>query len=205
LKPQVPDEQLIREDLAGNQRAFDEIVARYKGRLFQWTLKFIGDPQRAEERTQETFIRVVRHLRSFDPERSFRTWIYRIAVNLAKNELRDRSRRPRALSLDRREDGQGSWMGYEPRASRLSEPDVQAEREEFRRAVLSALQAMPPKFREVLLLREVEGMSYEEIAQVLRRPLGTVRSRVNRARSRFRKQLEPYLRSGREVGSTDEV
>jgi len=191
LKAKVPDELIVREYISGNHKAFDDIVSRYKTRLFHWILKFIGEPGRAEELTQECFLRVYRHIHEFDMNRSFQTWIYRIAVNLAKNELRDRNRRPESrIVVSFLQSEQAEGPAIDTPAPATSRPDICAEEDELVRRVQKAMQLMPMKFKEVLLLRELEEMSYDDIASVLQRPIGTVRSRVNRAREWLGKFIE---------------
>jgi RNA polymerase sigma-70 factor (ECF subfamily) len=189
---QLRDEDLIIQVQHGNRRAFDEIVARYKGRLYSFILRMVKDPDLAEELTQETLIRVFLHAEKYREIAKFSTWVFTIATNLVRNKMRQRSRRPRFLSLDPAPDDDD--MPLDP-ADPAADPSRQVEGAELGRLIADATSRIPEKYRVPFLLREIEQLSYEEIQQVTGLKLGTVRSRINRARTRFRQNIKPMLRN----------
>lgn len=189
---EIRDEDLIVLVQNGNRRAFDEIVARYKGRLFSFILRMVKDPDLAEELTQETLIRVFVHAGKYREIAKFSTWVFTIATNLVRNKMRQRSRRPHLVSLNPApEEGE---MPVDP-PDQVADASAAVEREELGRLIQQATSQIPEKYRIPFLLREVEQLSYEEIQQVTGLKLGTVRSRINRARNRFRQLIKPMLRN----------
>lgn len=183
---------LIEAHLAGDPRAYGQIVARYQVRLLNFVYRMIGDRERAEDLVQEAFLRVHRHLERFDRSRKFSTWVYTIASNLAKNELRNRSRSP-FISFEQahpRDESSARPVEFEDRANR---PDDLYERRQLRRLVDETVSRLTPHHREVFVLRELEGKSYEEIADIMHCNLGTVKSRLNRARQSFAELIQPSL------------
>jgi RNA polymerase sigma-70 factor (ECF subfamily) len=184
--------QLVAAHLAGDDRAFQELVLRYRARLVGFVGRMIGDRERAEDLVQEAFIRVHRHLHRFDPTRKFSTWIYAIASNLARNELRNRSRSPLVY-------GESLRLGadVDPRplqfADQRTRPDEMYANRHLREMVDRTVAGLAPHHREVFVLRELEGRSYEEIASLTRCNLGTVKSRLNRARHSFAERIAPLL------------
>jgi len=188
----LDDGALVSEYLAGQTRAFDALVNRYQTRLINFIYRTVGDRERAEDLVQEAFIRVHRHLARFDQSKKFSTWIYTIASNLAKNELRNRSRNPLVLF-------QTMTSGWEDEERPLEfednsyRPDDLFRKRHIRSLVESTVAQLPKHHREVFILRELEGRSYEEIAEITRCNLGTVKSRLNRARSSFAEIIEPAL------------
>ncbi|MCE2941279.1 MAG: sigma-70 family RNA polymerase sigma factor [Gemmatimonadota bacterium] len=189
----LDDATLVRRYLAGTERAFAVLVTRYQSRLLNFIARTIGDRDRAEDLVQEAFIRVARHLHRFDDTKKFSTWIYTIASNLAKNELRNRARSPlvlfQALTGGRDAD-EDRPLEFEDKSDT---PDVQLERREMRAVVDAAVSRLPKHHREVFVLRELEGRPYEEIAEITRTNLGTVKSRLNRARASFAGLVGPVL------------
>jgi len=189
----LDDGVLVSEYLLGQTRAFDALVDRYQGRLLNFIYRTVGDRERAEDLVQEVFIRVHRHLARFDRSKKFSTWIYTIASNLAKNELRNRSRNPIVLF-------QTMTSGWEDEERPLefedtqSRPDDLFRKRHVRTLVEQTVAQLPQHHREVFVLRELEGRSYEEIAEITHCNLGTVKSRLNRARSSFAEIIEPALR-----------
>jgi len=184
---------LIEAHLAGDPRAFGEIVARYQVRLLNFVYRMIGDRERAEDLVQEAFLRVYRHLDRFDRSRKFSTWVYTIASNLAKNELRNRSRSP-LITLEQvrpRDEEDPRPVDFEDPASR---PDDLYERRQLKQLVDDTVSRLNNHHREVFVLRELEGKSYEEIADIVHCNLGTVKSRLNRARQSFAELIQPYLK-----------
>ena len=189
---EIRDEDLIVQVQNGNRKAFDEIVARYKGRLFSFILRMVKDPDLAEELTQETLIRVFVHAAKYREIATFSTWVFTIATNLVRNKMRQRSRRPKLIRLNPApEEGE---MPVDP-ADQVADSSTGIEREELGRLIQEATSQIPEKYRIPFLLREVDQLSYEEIQQVTGLKLGTVRSRINRARNRFRQLIKPMLRN----------
>ena len=188
----VRDEDLIVQVQNGQRRAFDELVSRYKGRLFSFILRMVKDPVLAEELTQETLIRVYLHADKYREIARFSTWVFTIATNLVRNKMRQRSRRPLLVSLNPApEDDE---MPVDPADTR-ADPSEGIHREELAELMAEATSRIPEKYRVPFLLREVEQLSYEEIQKVTGLKLGTVRSRINRARNRFRQAIKPLLRN----------
>lgn len=183
---------LIEAHLAGDSRAFGEIVRRYQPRLLGFVTRMIRDRERAEDLVQEAFIRAYRHLHRFDRTRKFSTWMYTIASNLAKNELRNRLRSPvvlfQALSANRDDDPRP--LEFEDNSTR---PDRMYRNRHLRHAVDASVARLSPVHRTVFVMRELEGRSYEEIAEATSTQLGTVKSRLNRARAHFAELIEPLI------------
>jgi len=190
--PELRDEELIARVQEGQRRAFDEIVSRYKGRLYSFVLRLVKDPTEAEDLTQETLIRVYIHADKYREIARFSTWVFTIATNLVRNRMRRRSRRPRLLSLNPAPDEDDVLLDPpDPTA----DPSRKIEGEELSELINLATSKIPEKYRVPFLLREVNQLSYEEIQQVTGLKLGTVRSRINRARNRFRQLIKPLLRN----------
>lgn len=186
------DEDLIVLVQQDNRRAFDEIVQRYKGRLYSFTLRMVKDPTLAEEMTQETLIRVYMHADKYREIAKFSTWIFTIATNLVRNKMRQKSRMPRFLSLNPVPDEEEKPVDPpDPHA----DPSAAVERQELGALIAEATAQIPEKYRIPFLLREVDQLTYEEIQQVTGLKLGTVRSRINRARNRFRQNIKPLLKN----------
>jgi RNA polymerase sigma-70 factor (ECF subfamily) len=183
---------LVGAYLGGDSRAFDQLFSRYSGRLLNFIHRIIGDRDRAEDLVQEAFIRVHRHLPRFDQTRQFSTWIYTIASNLAKNELRNRSRSPllhAQLTGTATEEGRPG-VQIEDWTTR---PDEVYRRRYLSDSIKRCVRGLSEPHREVFVMRELEGRSYEEIAELTETNLGTVKSRLNRARQSFAAAIEPYL------------
>ncbi|HEX2718705.1 MAG TPA: sigma-70 family RNA polymerase sigma factor [Gemmatimonadaceae bacterium] len=188
----LDDAGVVTAFLGGEERAFQELVERYQTRLLNFVYRTIGDREKAEDLVQEVFIRVYRHLHRFDRSKKFSTWIYTIASNLAKNELRNRSRNPLVLFQTIRKSWQDDDrpLQFEDTTSR---PDDLYRKRHLRELVEESVAKLPAHHREVFVLRELEGKSYEEIAEITSCNLGTVKSRLNRARSAFAEIIEPAL------------
>ena len=186
------DSTVVAAYLAGSVRAFNELVERYQRRLLNFVYRTIGDRERAEDLVQEVFIRVHRHLRRFDQSKKFSTWIYTIASNLAKNELRNRSRSPLVLfqTIKKNWEADHRPLQFEDRHQR---PDDLFRKRHLRELVQWAVRQLPNHHRTVFVLRELEGKTYEEIAEITGCNLGTVKSRLNRARNRFAQLIAPAL------------
>jgi RNA polymerase sigma-70 factor (ECF subfamily) len=190
---ELEDGALVNGYLAGETRAFDALVERYQTRLLNFVYRIVSDRERAEDLVQEVFIRVHRHLGRFDRSKKFSTWIYTIASNLAKNELRNRARNPLVLftSLTKGWDDEERPLEFEDPNAR---PDDQFRKRHVKELVDQSVAQLPVHHREVFVLRELEGRSYEEIAEITHCNLGTVKSRLNRARNSFAEIIEPALR-----------
>ena len=193
LLRQLDDASVVAAYLDGRAEAFQELVERYQKRLLNFVYRTIGDRERAEDLVQEVFIRVHRHLHRFDQTKKFSTWIYTIASNLAKNELRNRSRNPLVLfqTISKR-DGESDQrpLQFEDLHSR---PDDLFHKRHLRELVEEAVAQLPEHHRIVFVLRELEGKTYEEIAEITDCNLGTVKSRLNRARNRFAQIIAPLV------------
>jgi len=189
----LDDAEVVGVFLEGDERAFQELVERYQARLLNFVYRTIGDREKAEDLVQEVFIRVYRHLGRFDRTKKFSTWAYTIASNLAKNELRNRSRNPLVLfqAIKRNWEDEERPLQFEDPASR---PDDLYRKRHLRSLVEASVARLPEHHRQVFVLRELEGKSYEEIAEITSCNLGTVKSRLNRARTSFADIIAPALR-----------
>ena len=188
----LDDSAVVAAFLGGDERAFQELVERYQNRLLNFIYRTIGDRERAEDLVQEVFIRVYRHLHRFDTSKKFSTWAYTIASNLAKNELRNRSRNPLVLfqTITKNWQDEDRPLQFEDSTTR---PDDLYRKRHLRQLVERATAQLPEHHREVFVLRELEGKSYEEIAEITSCNLGTVKSRLNRARNSFAEIIAPWL------------
>ena len=186
------DSAVVAAHLGGEPQAFDELVERYQRRLLNFVYRTIGDRERGEDLVQEVFVRVHRHLARFDQTKKFSTWIYTIASNLAKNELRNRSRNPLVLfqTFKRNWEADHRPLQFEDPQNK---PDDLYRQRHLRELVDWSVAQLPEHHRVVFVLRELEGKSYEEIADITGCNLGTVKSRLNRARNRFAQLIEPRL------------
>jgi len=188
----LTDSEVVAEHLDGDSYAFEELVDRYQRRLLNFVYRTIGDRERGEDLVQEVFIRVHRHLHRFDQTKKFSTWIYTIASNLAKNELRNRSRNPLVLFQTIKKNWEADHRPLQFEDHRLR-PDDLFRKRHLRELVQWTVSQLPEHHRVVFVLRELEGKTYEEIAEVTNCNLGTVKSRLNRARNRFAQVIAPLL------------
>ncbi|HWK88399.1 MAG TPA: sigma-70 family RNA polymerase sigma factor [Longimicrobium sp.] len=188
----LDDSAVVAAFLDGEKRAFGELVERYQNRLLNFVYRTTGDRERAEDLVQETFIRVYRHLHRFDQSKKFSTWVYTIASNLAKNELRNRSRNPLVLfqTLLKNREADARPLEWEDNTYR---PDDLFRKRHLKSQVDAAVEQLPEHHRTVFILREMEGKTYEEISEITRTNLGTVKSRLNRARNNFAALIAPLL------------
>lgn len=188
------DEVLIERTLAGDTRAFDLLVLKYQRRIQRLIARMVRSTDMVEDIAQETFIRAYRALHQFRGDAQFYTWLYRIAVNTAKRALLDLKHDPlqmhSALQSEGAED-ETFRPGNEPIAEETPESLLAAR--EIAVAVDAALQALPEDLRQAVTLREIEGLSYEDIAAVMGCPIGTVRSRIFRARDAISAKVRPLL------------
>jgi RNA polymerase sigma-70 factor (ECF subfamily) len=184
------DQQLVERVQAGDKAAFDLLVRKYQHRVLKLVSRFVSDAAEAEDVAQEAFLKAYRALASFRGDSAFYTWLYRIAINTAKNALVSNRRRPVDFDLDLQDPEQ-----YD-RHARLKEGDTPEGvllTEEIRNVVEKAMEQLPEDLRTAIVLRELEGLSYEEIAEAMDCPVGTVRSRIFRAREAIDKKLKPLL------------
>ena len=188
----LDDSAVVTAFLGGEERAFQELVERYQTRLLNFVYRTIGDREKAEDLVQEVFIRVHRHLHRFDRSKKFSTWIYTIASNLAKNELRNRSRNPLVLFQTIKKNWQDEERPLQFEDSN-SRPDDMYRKRHLRELVEESVERLPEHPKQVFILRELEGKSYEEIAEITSCNLGTVKSRLNRARNSFAEIIAPAL------------
>jgi RNA polymerase sigma-70 factor (ECF subfamily) len=188
----LSDEDLMARVAEDDERAFPELVRRFQGRVTNLVSRILNDRECADDLAQEVFVRVFVHRRNYRRGSKFSTWLFTIAANLAKNEIRRRVRKRNWFSLDALQEM------VNDSAIQLADPtegrESRMEREQLRDTVGRAIAAVPEKYRLSLVLRDIEGLSYEEIAQVLGIPGGTVRSRINRARGMLKRKLQPLLR-----------
>ena len=189
---ELDDGQVVMRHLAGEPQAFGALVDRYQTRLLNFVNRTIGDRERAEDLVQEVFIRVFRHLHRFDQTKKFSTWIYTIASNLAKNELRNRSRNPLVLFQTIKKNWEADHRPLEWEDTQYK-PDDLFRKRHLREKVEQAVAQLPEHHRIVFVLRELEGKTYEEIAEITGCNLGTVKSRLNRARNSFAQLIGPIL------------
>jgi len=190
MTSEVSDAKLVEQVQRGDTSAFDLLVRKYQHKVLKLVSRFVSDQAEAEDVAQEAFIKAYRALPSFRGESAFYTWLYRIAINTAKNALVSNRRRPVDFDLDLQDPEQ-----YE-RQARLKEGDTPEGlllTEEIRQTVQAAMAELPEDLRTAIMLRELEGLSYEEIAERMSCPVGTVRSRIFRAREAIDKKLKPLL------------
>lgn len=188
----MEDGEVVVAFLSGEERAFRELVNRYQTRLLNFLYRMIGDREKAEDLVQEVFIRVYRHLHGFDRTRKFSTWIYAIAANLAKNEMRNRSRDPLGLLGGMRTIWQGKERPLELEDT-SSRPDDLFRKRQLCTLVEEATAQLSAHHRQVFVLRDLEGKSYEEIAEIIGTKVGTVKSRLSRARQSFADVIKPWV------------
>lgn len=184
------DQQLVERVQKGDKRAFDLLVRKYQHRVLKLVGRFVNDAAEAEDVAQEAFLKAYRALPAFRGDSAFYTWLYRIAINTAKNTLVSNRRRPVDFDLDLQDPEQHD------RQARLKEGDTPEGvllTDEIRGVVEEALEQLPEDLRRAIVLRELEGLSYEEIAEAMDCPVGTVRSRIFRAREAIDKKLKPLL------------
>jgi RNA polymerase sigma-70 factor (ECF subfamily) len=179
----MDDAVLIRRAQAGDAEAFGRLVERHMRRAYYAALSLVGSREDALDLSQEAFVRAFRARKALDPERPFYAWLYQILRRLCFNFLRDRRTRASRLGAA------GGWLA-EDAASRIPDPEQALQREEDRRRVASAIEALPEREREVLALKEFEGLTYREIGDLVGIPIGTVMSRLYSARRRLAEALE---------------
>ncbi len=184
------DKELVERAKRGDRRAFDLLVLKYQQKVANLVSRYVRDPSETLDVTQEVFIKAYRALKNFRGESAFYTWLYRIAINTSKNFLVSQGRRPPGDDVDAETAEQ---LDAGTRLKEYATPESEALTEEIAQTVKRALEALPDDLRTAITLRELEGLSYEEIAEAMDCPIGTVRSRIFRAREAIDKQLRPLL------------
>lgn len=189
LAPDV-DQQLVERVQRGDKRAFDLLVIKYQHKVLAVISRFVRDHAEAQDVAQEAFIKAYRALPNFRGESAFYTWIYRIAINTAKNYLVARNRRPPTtdVEIDDAEFFDGNSGMHE-----MNTPEHNILTDELQKVIESAFADLPVDLRTAVTLRELDGLSYEEIAEVMECPVGTVRSRIFRAREAIDKRIKPLI------------
>ena len=190
---QASDNQLVSRVQKGDRRAFDLLVLKYQHRILSLVGRFISDYAEAAEAqdvTQEAFIKAYKALPSFRGDSAFYTWMYRIAVNTAKNHLISRGRKTPTQDIDLDD---AEFFTGEAAMKETDTPDGLLQRDQLRDVVFDAIEQLPDELRRAVTLRELEGMSYEEIAEAMECPIGTVRSRIFRAREAIDKKMQPLM------------
>ena len=185
------DQRLVESAQRGDKRAFELLVEKYQRKLARLLSRFVRDPGELEDVTQEAFIKAYRALPSFRGDSAFYTWLYRIGVNTAKNYLMAMGRRAPTSTEVVAEDAEGYAEGELLRD--INTPESLLLSKEIAGTVNAAIEALPEELRSAIQLRELEGMSYEDIAKLMECPIGTVRSRIFRAREAIAERLKPLL------------
>ena len=190
------DQELVERAQRGDKRAFELLVLKYQRKLARLLSRMVRDPAEIEDITQESFIKAYRALPQFRGESAFYTWLYRIAVNTAKNYLVARGRRAPTTTEFNAEEAEGFEDAGLLRD--IDTPDAVLQTKQIAAAVNKAVEALPEELRTAITLREIEGLSYEEIAQMMDCPIGTVRSRIFRAREAIAEKIRPMLGTGKD-------
>lgn len=189
LAPDV-DQQLVERVQKGDKKAFDLLVLKYQHKVLAVVGRFVRDHSEAQDVAQEAFIKAYRALPNFRGDSAFYTWIYRIAINTAKNYLVARNRRPPASDVD--VDDAEYYSGNEA-IHEMNTPERNLLRDELQATIERAFAELPPDLRTAVTLREIDGLSYEEISEVMECPVGTVRSRIFRAREAIDRKIKPLV------------
>ena len=185
------DRQLVARAQAGDKRAFELLVEKYQRKLARLLSRFIRDPAEVEDVTQEAFIKAYRALPAFRGDSAFYTWLYRIGINTAKNYLMALGRRAPTSTEVEAEEAEGFEEGEQLRD--INTPESVLLSSEIAATVNATIEQLPEELRKAIQMREIEGMSYEDIAQAMDCPIGTVRSRIFRAREAIAEKLRPLL------------
>ena len=191
LAPEVDvDQQLVERVQKGDKRAFDLLVLKYQHKIFAVISRFIRDHAEVQDVAQDAFIKAYRALPNFRGESAFYTWMYRIAINTAKNYLVARNRRPPASDLDVED---AEFYAGNDAMHEMNTPERNLLRDELQAVIDQAFRELPEDLRMAVTLREIDGLSYEEIADAMACPIGTVRSRIFRAREAIDKKIQPLI------------
>lgn len=188
------DQQLVERAQQGDRHAFDLLVLKYQQKIVNLVMRYVRDPTEALDVAQEAFVKAYRALPGFRGDSAFYTWLYRIAINTSKNYLVTLQRKPPEYELDA-QDADLSERNYHLRDEET--PEGIAMQEQLRQIVEQSIAGLPEELRTAILLREIEGMSYEEIAAAMDCPVGTVRSRIFRAREAIDDAIQPLMESAR--------
>ena len=192
MSEQQLDEQLVARAQAGDNRAFDLLVRKYQSRIIQLCNRLVGDADSMDV-AQEAFIKAFRALKGFRGQSAFYTWLYRIAINTSKNHLVARKRRPSYQDIDVQD---AELFGHTEHLSDVDTPEAELLSDEIRQKVGEVIAGLPADLRQAITLRELEGLSYEEIAEAMDCPIGTVRSRIFRARAAVDEVVAPLMQQG---------
>jgi RNA polymerase sigma factor RpoE len=185
------DQRLVERAQGGERQAFDQLVAKYQRKLLRLLSRFIRDPAEVEDVAQEAFIKAYRALSAFRGESAFYTWLYRIGINTAKNYLVAQGRRAPTVTEFDAEEAQGFEDGSQLRD--IDTPESLLLSKQIGSTINDAMESLPEELRTAITLREIDGLSYEEIATMMQCPIGTVRSRIFRAREAVANKLRPLL------------
>ena len=191
MSSEPTDKKLVKRVQKGDKGAFDLLVLKYQHKIVNLVMRYVRDPEQALDITQEAFIKAYRALPRFRGDSAFYTWLYRIAVNTAKNYLAAQRRRPMDIELDMQDPDQ---YGLHAKLKETDTPEAIALSQEMQDTLERAIEALPDDLRTAIILRELDGMSYEEIAQTMDCPVGTVRSRIFRARDAIGKKVGILVR-----------
>jgi RNA polymerase sigma-70 factor (ECF subfamily) len=189
---QLSDNELVELVLKGNKHAFDLLVEKYQFRLHKLVSRYISDQSEALDVTQESFIKAYNALNHFRGDSSFYTWLYRIAINSAKNYLASQNKRAMEANVELIDIDQTLLKNE---IKEFISPDKIIQSDEIEHVIFSAIDHLPKELKVAITLRELEGLSYEEIAGVMSCPIGTVRSRIYRARAAIERKIRPILRN----------
>ena len=184
------DRELVKRVQAGDKQAFDVLVLKYQHKLVKLISRYVHDHAEALDVSQEAFIKAYRAIPNFRGDSSFYTWLYRIGINTAKNHLVSHGRRPPDSDIDAQD---AERYDIESRLKDQESPEALAQRDQVQATVISAIEQLPEDLRVAITLREFQGMTYEEIAQAMECPIGTVRSRIFRAREAIDRRLRPLI------------
>ncbi len=188
------DQELVRRAQSGEKRAFELLVIKYQRKLARLLGRLVRDQAEVEDVTQEAFIKAYRALPSFRGDSAFYTWLYRIGINTAKNYLVTNGRRPPTSTAYSSEDAEGFDDADQLRE--MNTPENELASKQIAEIVSATMDELPEELRTAITLREIEGLSYEEIAEIMNCPIGTVRSRIFRAREAIAEKLRPQLETG---------
>ncbi|MCK0743748.1 RNA polymerase sigma factor RpoE [Chromohalobacter nigrandesensis] len=195
------DHQLVERAQKGDTRAFDLLVKKYQHKILGLIGRYVHDPAEVQDVAQEAFIKAYRALGKFRSDSAFYTWMYRIAINTAKNHLVSRGRRPPGNDMDIAD---AEVLDHSGRLSDIETPEAALQRDQLEAVVFETIENLPEDLRTAITLREMDGLAYEDIANIMQCPVGTVRSRIFRAREAVDKAIEPMLNAPRQADATVE-
>ncbi|WP_290787284.1 RNA polymerase sigma factor RpoE [Halomonas sp.] len=195
------DQQLVERAQQGDNRAFDLLVKKYQHKIIGLIGRYVHDHSEVQDVAQEAFIKAYRALGKFRAESAFYTWMYRIAINTAKNHLVSRGRRPPGSDLDISD---AEIVDHSGRLADSETPEAAMARDQLEAAVFEAIDNLPDDLRTAITLRELEGLSYEDIANIMHCPVGTVRSRIFRAREAVDQHIQPLVTTSRNRETVEE-